>query len=809
MLDKESRGEQEHEEDSVSVADISDHADRLLLDPSHKIILIVQLESYHSNRARHLAIISSPVLKSPTRNKYNLLNEDNEDTHISETSTDSDENPRFSPITRTSSARIKMERNHPASELDYCLLGIDSYMRDGEKRVSLGFVIKMLLGSTVSLDGDGGFGLHVLSKHYIFKPVTLQGLWTAIQTLYAISARLRPKRHSLNLQHTDWVTAYKDSVSSPQSAINEWNEMPDILSRRPMSPDELSRLSSEASDSETRKCVIKSRLREIMKTVDLDEVTSKAIRIKLEKDLNQDLEEFKAFIDEEILLILGQMDPASKIFDFMFLGSEWNASNLEELNANGITHILNVTREIDNFFPAVFKYLNIREWDVEETDLLKYWDETFTFIQGCLDMRGKVLIHCKMGISRSASTVCAFAMKKYGWNLDHTLGFVKGKRGVVNPNQGFRRQLLVYEGILEASRQRHTFRKLHRSKSDGSVKGGRGRGSKKSGEMVKSVKSMLNLPSEPCLSTLGRKQEENSALTGRRPVSWSPPNHIADEIMSESYNESPAGPAVGPLTPIGTSSSINHSVCHCFSALSSQLCCPPVRGPSPAQPLHAINPLYCLPTKEDVGTPESGSSPAPSSPPVNPPSSTIVSSSTACPATPQSHITQCTCNFEMELQVSEAPVDVSSPLCSSDQSLLRQLGTLPIHLRNTNLATATHPNIPPQPINQQHWINSTEADPSQEQGVEDIGPTFSDLDIAVIQQNNQTLDIQLDTAGAEELSVKTLADMFDFRLGEMPSKPPLPTPGTGAIARQSNINVERLARQLAGMEPLNSLQSEC
>ena len=65
------------------------------------------------------------------------------------------------------------------------------------------------------------------------------------------------------------------------------------------------------------------------------------------------------------------MDPASKIFDFLYLGSEWNASNLEELTANGVTHILNVTREIDNFFSAVFKYLNIREWDVEETDLLQ------------------------------------------------------------------------------------------------------------------------------------------------------------------------------------------------------------------------------------------------------------------------------------------------------------------------------------------------------------------------------------------------------------------------------------------------------
>merc|ERR1719250_575845 len=151
-----------------------------------------------------------------------------------------------------------------------------------------------------------------------------------------------------------------------------------------------------------------------MKTVDLDGITSKTIRVRLETELDQKLDDFKSFIDEEILLILGQMDPASEIFDFMFLGSEWNASNLEELNSNGVTHILNITREIDNFFPAVFKYLNIREWDVEETDLLKYWDETYNFIQECLDLQGKVLIHCKMGISRSASTVAAFAMKKFG-----------------------------------------------------------------------------------------------------------------------------------------------------------------------------------------------------------------------------------------------------------------------------------------------------------------------------------------------------------------------------------------------------------
>ncbi|MFN9942420.1 MAG: dual specificity protein phosphatase family protein, partial [bacterium] len=30
---------------------------------------------------------------------------------------------------------------------------------------------------------------------------------------------------------------------------------------------------------------------------------------------------------------------------------------------------------------------------------------------------GRVLVHCKMGISRSASTVIAFAMKYYQWNM--------------------------------------------------------------------------------------------------------------------------------------------------------------------------------------------------------------------------------------------------------------------------------------------------------------------------------------------------------------------------------------------------------
>lgn len=62
----------------------------------------------------------------------------------------------------------------------------------------------------------------------------------------------------------------------------------------------------------------------------------------LEDDMNQSLNEFRSFIDEEIGVIFHQMEAPSKIFDYLYLGTEWNASNLEELRTNGSVSDLNV-----------------------------------------------------------------------------------------------------------------------------------------------------------------------------------------------------------------------------------------------------------------------------------------------------------------------------------------------------------------------------------------------------------------------------------------------------------------------------------
>lgn len=51
--------------------------------------------------------------------------------------------------------------------------------------------------------------------------------------------------------------------------------------------------------------------------------------------MNMDLSEHKSYIDQEMMRILGQMDSPTLIKDYLYLGSEWNASNMDELTNNG------------------------------------------------------------------------------------------------------------------------------------------------------------------------------------------------------------------------------------------------------------------------------------------------------------------------------------------------------------------------------------------------------------------------------------------------------------------------------------------
>ncbi|KAF4074596.1 hypothetical protein AMELA_G00241170 [Ameiurus melas] len=329
------------------------------------------------------------------------------------------------------------------------LLGMDFNNKDS---CSIGMVLPLWSDTKIHLDGDGGFSVTTAGRTHIFKPVSVQAMWSALQVLHKACEVSRRYNYFPGGIALIWTGYYESCISSEQSCINEWNAMQDLETLRPDSP---AMFGDKPTERERTECLIKTKLRSIMMLQDLENVTSKEIRTELEQHMNCNLKEYKEFIDNEILLILGQMDKATLIFDHLYLGSEWNASNLEELQETGVGYILNVTREIDNFFPGTFCYHNVRVYDEETTDLLAHWNDTYNFIVKAKKNQSKCLVHCKMGVSRSASTVIAYAMKEYGWTLEKAYNFVKQKRSITRPNDSFMRQLAEYEGILDASKQRH------------------------------------------------------------------------------------------------------------------------------------------------------------------------------------------------------------------------------------------------------------------------------------------------------------------------------------------------------------------
>ncbi|XP_017782258.1 PREDICTED: protein phosphatase Slingshot isoform X3 [Nicrophorus vespilloides] len=427
---------------------------------------------------------------------------------------------------------VKLESVHPvrtrylvvvsrtgARGEESCLLGIDC-----NEQTTVGLVLKVLADTSITLDGDGGFGVSVCGRHHIFKPVSVQAMWSALQTLHKVSSKAREQNYFQGGLTHSWVGYYEDRIKSERSCLNEWNAMDNLESRRPPSPDSVRTKPTEREDT---KRVIRSTLKEIMMSVDLDEVTSKHIRSRLEEDLNMDLGEFKSFIDQEMLTILGQMDAPTEIFDHVYLGSEWNASNYEELQRNGVGHILNVTREIDNFFPGTFDYLNIRVYDDEKTDLLKYWDDTFKYISKARKKGSKVLVHCKMGVSRSASVVIAYAMKAYNLKFDKAMEYVKDKRSCIKPNTNFLSQLETYQGILDAMKNKE---KLQRSKSETNLKS--------PGLVAKNNRILAG--SEPTPIVQANENGSRMAMSGQdlcrlgaRPKSWSPDNADTNAIVNE------------------------------------------------------------------------------------------------------------------------------------------------------------------------------------------------------------------------------------------------------------------------------------
>ncbi|CAM1299941.1 Uncharacterised protein g2562 [Pycnogonum litorale] len=82
--------------------------------------------------------------------------------------------------------------------------------------------------------------------------------------------------------------------------------------------------------------------------------------------------------------------------------------------------------------------------DDDESDIISYFDCACNIIDD-KSRQGAVLVHCISGISRSATIMAAYIMKKYGIGVYEALIRLREKHPVSCPNDGFMKQLKLYE----------------------------------------------------------------------------------------------------------------------------------------------------------------------------------------------------------------------------------------------------------------------------------------------------------------------------------------------------------------------------
>ncbi len=133
---------------------------------------------------------------------------------------------------------------------------------------------------------------------------------------------------------------------------------------------------------------------------------------------------------------------------FLYLGSGRDADAIDTLLECGINHVVNVTQEWrssprlrENAITA--KQIEIKDFVTES--IAKHFEEAFAFLDQVRAAKGKVLIHCVIGKSRSASVVLAYLMARERMSLKEAFDHVRKTREFVRPNDNFLRELGAFE----------------------------------------------------------------------------------------------------------------------------------------------------------------------------------------------------------------------------------------------------------------------------------------------------------------------------------------------------------------------------
>lgn len=120
-----------------------------------------------------------------------------------------------------------------------------------------------------------------------------------------------------------------------------------------------------------------------------------------------------------------------------------SAFKTKELIENQITHILNLSSIYYTHRTQRFKYIDIDIYDTQTEDIKKYFRISNRFIDEAR-VKGKVLIHCSDGKSRSCAFVLAWLIASQKIKLNEGMQIIK-KTFPIAINENFMQQLVEYD----------------------------------------------------------------------------------------------------------------------------------------------------------------------------------------------------------------------------------------------------------------------------------------------------------------------------------------------------------------------------
>ena len=139
---------------------------------------------------------------------------------------------------------------------------------------------------------------------------------------------------------------------------------------------------------------------------------------------------FYLFHKNYINTILDEELSYHQINNNIFLGNIKAARDINFIESNNITHIINVTSNIPNYFDNI-NYLNI---PINTNNLNNpynfdyYFNLSNSFLSNIINNNYKVLIHCKYGHTRSTLFLTIFLIYYYNLTPDQAIYYIRSIR---------------------------------------------------------------------------------------------------------------------------------------------------------------------------------------------------------------------------------------------------------------------------------------------------------------------------------------------------------------------------------------------